>query len=296
MRRSMRAIFGGLMLVTALACASLTPGSIPQAGVSTIVAETLSAATIAAPPPVDTPTVPYGISSAFPGGSMVIPTGLGTGAAAETVAAALNVEGAPWWGIAPEHVRLTLESYPLQGKFHEPEILIFPAAEYAAVNESVAGNIQQLQGVASNPGSVPDDNSLPHISFFNAGPVFQAQVAVVPFQGGYGVRALTEYAQYTAPINNNDMFYHFQGLTSDGKKYIVAILPVTAPLLQADSAQASVPPAGGVTFPDFAAPDPAVFQIYYDAVSSLLSSTPAGDFTPSLTSLDALIGSLSVTP
>ena len=114
-----------------------------------------------------------------------------------------------------------------------PQIVVFPAAEYAAVNESAAANIQMLQGVLSNPGSVPDSKNLPHITFFNAGPVFQSQVAVVPFQGGYGIRALTEYAQYAAPVNNNDMFYHFQGLTSDGKKYIVAILPVTSPLLQA---------------------------------------------------------------
>jgi hypothetical protein len=193
-------------------------------------------------------------------------------------------------------VQLTLQGYALQGKFHEPRIIVFPAAEYAAVNESAAANIQMLHGIVADPGAVPDSKSLPHITFFNAGPVFQSQVAVVPFPGGYGVRALTEYAQYAAPINNGELFYHFEGLTEDGKKYVVAILPVTAPLLQADSPRSSVPPAGGVAFPDFASADPAAFENYYVAVSNLLNGTPAGDFTPSLTALDALIGSLSLAP
>ncbi|HET6845756.1 MAG TPA: hypothetical protein VFH29_02920, partial [Anaerolineales bacterium] len=107
---------------------------------------------------------------------------------------------------------------------------------------------------------------------------------------------LTEYAQYAAPISNNDLFYHFQGLTADGKKYVVAILPVTAPMLQADSARSSVPPTGGIAFPDMGSPDPAIYESYYTAVSSLLNTTPADEFTPSLTDLDALIGSLSLAP
>ena len=48
--------------------------------------------------------------------------------------------------------------------------------------------------------------------------------------------------------------------------------------------------------PDIANPDPGLFEDYYSAVSNLLNSVPPGDFVPSLTALDALIGSLSVAP
>ena len=287
---------GGVLLVATLACGLVEPGTVPGLGVSTIVAETLGAATGAPPAAAPTSAGTAGLTTAFPGGSMIIPLGLASGISAETVAAIVGQQDAPWWDMAPEHVLLTLQDYALAGRFHEPQIVVYPAAEYAAVNESAAANIQTLQGVLSNPGSVPNSRDLPHITFFNAGPVFQAQVAVVPFRGGSGIRALTEYAQYAAPVNNHDMFYHFEGLTADGKKYIVAILPVSAPLLQADSAQSSVPPAGGITFPDYANPDPANFEKYYTDISNLLNSTAASDFAPSLSTLDALIGSLSVTP
>jgi hypothetical protein len=293
-----KAIAGGVLLIATVACGLVAPGTVPELGVSTIVAETLNAATLVAPPPAESPAASTGLAVTFPGGSMVIPTGLAGGISSETVAAVLG-EGdgsAPWWGIGPEHVRVTFQDYVLQAKFHEPQIIVFPAAEYAAANESAAANIQTLQDVLSNPASVPESTKVPHITFFNAGPVFQSQVAVVPFRGGYGIRALTEYAQYAAPVNNNDMFYHFQGLTSDGTKYIVAILPVTAPLLQVDSAPSSLAPVGGVTYPDFSTADPAAFGSYYAAVSDLLNSTAESDFTPSLTALDALIGSLSVGP
>lgn len=296
MHRKFTGIASGVLLAATLACGLVEPGTLPQVGVSTIVAETVGAATAAFPAATETPAVPVGLTTAFPGGSMIIPEGLASGITAETVAAIVGQQDAPWWDMAPEHMLLALQGYPLTGRFHEPQIVIYPAAEYAAVNESAAANIQTLQSMLSTPDSVPDSKHLPHITFFNAGPVFQAQVAVVPFQSGYGIRALTEYAQYAAPVNNNDMFYHFEGLTADGKKYIVAILPVSAPLLQADSAQSSVPPAGGITFPDYSNPDPANFENYYSAVSNLLNSTAAMDFGPSLTSLDALIGSLSVTP
>ena len=128
---------------------------------------------------------PAGLVGHVPGGSLVIPAGLASGISSETVAAvagrARRHRGGNW---RPSTCASRLQGYALQGKFHEPQIIVFPAAEYAAVNESAAANIQLLQGVLSNPGSVPESTNLPHITFFNAGPVFQSQVAVMPFQGG----------------------------------------------------------------------------------------------------------------
>jgi hypothetical protein len=40
------------------------------------------------------------------------------------------------------------------------------------------------------------------------------------------VRYLAVLAQYPAPVNNQDLFYTCQGLTSDGRYFVPIILPV----------------------------------------------------------------------
>lgn len=295
MQRKWMSIVAVLVVAGILACGFLQPGTQAD-GVATIVAATLSAAT--AVPPTQEPSEPgpAGTPVSFPGGSLVIPQGLASGALSESVPAVAEQESAPGWDVAPAHTKLTLQGYVLQDKFHEPQVLIYPASAYAAVNETAAENMQQIRSAASNPAASPDPNALPHVSFFNAGSVFHARAAVVRFASGLGIRELTEYAQYAAPVNNTDLFYHFQGLSNDGKAYVVAILPITAPLLAPDSGQTAAVPLGGIVFPGFDNPDPAVLEGYYGSVSQLLNSTAAGDFAPSLIALDALIGSLTVTP
>ena len=65
------------------------------------------------------------------------------------------------------------------------------------------------------------------------------------------MRFLTEYGQYPAPVNNHELFYHFQGFTSDGEYYIVATLPVTAPVLAETGDAGSPLPSGGILYPFF---------------------------------------------
>ena len=59
------------------------------------------------------------------------------------------------------------------------------------------------------------------------------QVKYLDMKSGKGVRYLTQFNQGISPINNSELIYTFQGLTSDGKYYIAAVLPVTHPELPA---------------------------------------------------------------
>jgi hypothetical protein len=263
-------------------------------GVSTIVAETLAAATISAPRAADTPAADKGIVTSFPGGSLVIPEGLASGVSSENVEEL--IDGGPGWGNAPAHILITLEGYSLQGQFHEPQIWIFPAAAYAQVNEAAGSQIQALRKAVASPSSPLTDDLIPTVPFFNAASVFTSQVAPIQFQNGRGLRLVTEYAQYFATINNNDLFYQFQGLSSDEQTYIVAVLPVTAPLLAAAADPSSVPPAGGIVFPGFDNPNTELIAAYYESVTKLLNATPQEQFMPSLAALDALVQSLEVSP
>ena len=108
-----------------------------------------------------------------------------------------------------------------------------------------------------------------------------AQVQYLDFKTGKGVRFLTQFNNGLVQINNTELIYTFQGLSSDGKYYISAILPVTHPEL-----------------PDTSRVDEQLvlngFQDYISKTVTLLNQQPAGSFTPDLNKLDELIRSIEV--
>jgi hypothetical protein len=86
------------------------------------------------------------------------------------------------------------------------------------------------------------------------------------------------------PINNDELIYTYQGLTSDGKYYVAAVLPVNHPSLPADGqVTGNEPPA----FTDD-------FTAYLASVVAALNPEAASSFTPDLTQLDAMMSSLEV--
>ena len=110
------------------------------------------------------------------------------------------------------------------------------------------------------------------------------------------MRFLTEYAQYPVSANNAELFYEFQGFTSDGAYYVVAILPITAPVL-AETSDAGAPlPPRGIPYPYFAEGIEADMPGYYTAVTALLDSTSPEAFSPTIRQLDLLIQSMRITP
>jgi hypothetical protein len=290
------------MLITGLACSQSTalPTSTPEPVPTTEPTALLEDPT--ALPVEPTPELPAeptvepfpGTPITFGSVSLVIPPGLATGLTGEVIPAATGDNVAPW-EIAPEHIQLTLDGYTLQDKFHQPRLFLYPAEAYAALDEGVANNLAFIKGVCCRVGNTPDPTSLPHIPFFNAGQVFASNIQILPFQNGSGVRFLTEYAQYFATITNTDLFYHYQGLTEDEQYYIIAILPITAPLLAADANPESTVPAGGVPHPSFDDPN-ADWAGYYTNITALLTTTSPDLFTPTLAQLDALIRSIQITP
>jgi hypothetical protein len=147
-----------------------------------------------------------------------------------------------------------------------------------------------------NPGSTFTPDQLPAVPFFNAAQVFASNIQSISFQNGSGMRFLTEYGQYPAPVNNHELFYHFQGFSNDGEFYIVAIFPIAAPVLTETGDPASALPSGGIPYPFFDDPHPEALQTYYDSVANLLNATSPDAFTPSISQLDALIQSIWVAP
>lgn len=195
------------------------------------------------------------------------------------------------WEVIPEHIAFSFSGYALAATFHEARITIYPVSEFAsgggAANTAAALRTLLDSGQLPTAGGGFEGQGIPFLPPFNAAQLLHTQIAWVTFQNGRGLRFLTEYAQYNAPVNNTDLFYTFQGLTDDGQTYIAAILPVSHPALQADASQ--IPGGNADAFAS-------TYETYANDMALQLAGYGAAEFTPNLALLDALIASLQVAP
>lgn len=234
--------------------------------------------------PTNTPV----ISSPVPPGTQVdygtfhiwIPDGLATGTTNTT---GTDVEFPyinPSSGQMPQHLKLVLDGYPIQGAVLDPQVMLFPAAEYSKYSDLTAQVISTLQ-------TVPYLNGQPLPPGLPAG-AFNAHAGAVTFANGHGIRYLTQFDQAPLPANNRELIYYFHGLTNDGNSYVQAILPLQAQFLPTDQDPNSPLPSGGVPF------NMDDLGTYFQNISDKLNATPPGQFTPSLSVLDALLQSISI--
>ena len=291
-------IFSAFITTLVILGCSLASNSTPAPdtqNVATIVAGTIEAITAAPPaatpipPTALPPTQASGIPISFQNVSLVIPTGLANGAAGEQVAEVNANNGAPW-EVAPAHVKLTFKGYPLQGTMWEPTLHFYPTQQFSAMDDGAEQIITSLKSVISNPSSLP--GHLPFLPLINAQQDFYAQAQVLQFKNGTGIRYITQFDQAPLPINNQEMFYTFQGLTSDGKTYLSLTLPISSPVLPADNNPNSPVPSGDVAFDQN---DFSKFPQYISDVTGVLNSATPGSFSPSLSTMDELVKSISVT-
>jgi hypothetical protein len=236
-----------------------------------------------------------GLETAYGVLTLVVPPAVADGASGQEYPPVTN-EDAAYWQKTPGHLQVMLgEYYILKDKSHQATIYVYPAQAYAELVPATFESIHRLNNILGNPGAPIDPKTLPAVPFFNAQQVFASHIEVVSFQNGKGIRFLTEYAQYAASANNNDLFYNFIGVTNDGAYYIVAVLPITHPQLAETSDGGAIVPPGGIPYEYFS--DPNVdMMLYYTSVVQLLNTSSADAFTPTIGQLDLLIQSLQVAP
>jgi hypothetical protein len=200
---------------------------------------------------------------------------------AETVEAVSAGAGGGANEVMPQYRRLTLEGYPTSNPIYQPQIFIFPAGELAAANQTAGKTAADLETLLQTQQAGEQMPFLPLA--FSSIQAMDAQVQYLDFKNGKGVRFLTQFNNGMAPINNAGLIYTFQGLTSDGKYYVSAVLPVTSPELSADTAFSEQEAKAGPEYRD-----------YLTKTVAMLNQQPAGTFTPDLAKLDALIQSIEV--
>ncbi len=281
----MKRLFYSIAMITILLFACSIPSTPTQPAVTQPPVPTTPPVPTSPPVPTITsiPTEPPGVVANVTCNELAFyldPT-LASGYNCETIPA--STEGME---ITPQYTKLTLQGFVLSDKFWDAHISILPVAQYIPLlPDTIPGQVTALQVLI---GGGPAGDNLPLLPIFNAAQVFHAQYQVTPFGNGSGIRYITLYAQYFAPINNHDLFYTYQGLTTDGLYWVSAILPINNAILPVN---ADTMP-GGVSQEEFAAN----YVSYLTDITNQLNSQPSGSFTPTLAALDALVASITIQP
>jgi len=199
----------------------------------------------------------------------------------------VNGQGGPGFDVNPQYTELTLTGYVLSGRFFEPKIAVYPVQKFIELMpDAIPAKVSALQALIG--GGLTGNKGLPILPIFNAVQEFFAQYKVAAFVNGNGIRYLTQYSQFVDPINNHELFYTYQGLTSDGSYWISAILPISNPVLPADGNN----PPNGLTPEQFSNN----FTTYIADLTIQLNSQPAESYSPTITMLDALVTSITIQP
>jgi hypothetical protein len=205
-------------------------------------------------------------------------------------------EGMNVW---PVYVKFVLQGYNPESTAYQPQILIFPVADYEQLSNNPATSRYDAKTMVTNLQTILDTQQFPPQGYYlpiesmnngnylpvlpdqHASEVFHAQEAILKFQNGTGIRFITSFSQAHYPAIGPDMLYTFQGLTSDGKYYVSVFLPIQQPQLL------STP-----------APENDVDYLAYMAAAIEKLNQPEGEgvnpFAPSLALLDTLVQSIIV--
>ncbi len=189
-------------------------------------------------------------------------------------------------GAHPQYTQVSLTTYQT-GSAVPPEIDVFSVQSYNAdfPPNGISDFQTALQALIN--GGTPG-GTLPFLNPHESAQVLFAQYQVLHFPSGSGIRYLTQHAQNITVVDNNDLFYTYQGLTSDGSYAITAILPVSSPILPNHGD--TYP--GGETYQQFSDN----FDTYIADTKAQLDAQPPANYSPSLPLLDALVQSIRIHP
>src|SRR5262245_47105039 len=180
----------------------------------------------------------------------------------------------PFMNGVPEHLRYAFDGETLDPVVHyrQRQLLVYPLESYRQIHEGderaqFDQQVGALKTLIDRRGEGRTDNLLV-LPPMAAGQVFAAQVKHLEFRPGAGIRYVTRFSVTNTPTTNEEIFYTFQGITSDGQYYVSLFWPVSAK---------DLPPSK-----DFVES-----RRYIDALA------PA-DFTPPLDALDAMVRSIAI--
>ncbi len=284
-----------LVLISMLLLGACAPAATPVP-VTLPPQPTAAPATTTPAPEPTTPPEPTALpSSSFQpeiSPAMEIPSGVATGFNMVTVPA--ETEFHPH----PEYQSIAFDGYAIANvtdTWSQPRVDIFPVDAFIQAMPSASKIIFDLKTLDSSQELVAGQR-LPFLSTDIEAQFFTAKPKFLSFANVSGIRYLTQYTQGIYPVMNSRLIYTFQGVTSDGKYYVSAILPEGAAFLPDNfdyNNQNAGLPEGAIAFPSLDSADFATeIKAYRDAITTKIDQTPDRDFSIPLTALDEMVQSL----
>lgn len=136
---------------------------------------------------------------------------------------------------------------------------------------------------------------IPFMPYVEGSQDFQTRVRYLNFRNGRGIAFVTHYAVEPTLITNRALTYIFEGITDDGRYYVSATFPVSAPVLPDDFSEAEAVKRGlDATFRLSDAAAKKKHTRYVKQTARELETLSPDEYRPDLARLDKLLSSLRV--
>jgi hypothetical protein len=189
--------------------------------------------------------------------------------------------------IYPAHTELTIRDYPLTQTQFPPRVWIYPVSRFSELLPDILPpRVSDLKKLFSNEGW--SGGELPFLPAIPEIQTFFIHESVISFNGGQGVRFITEYSEGPTTISNMNIIYTFKGLTDDGMYWMAVTLPISSPIL----------PAEYDMLPEGYTQESLIlnYSSYMRDVKDALEPQAPGSFFPTIDRLDNLIKRITVSP
>lgn len=197
----------------------------------------------------------------------------------------------------PEHIAVGFGKLPFyKGKDFEfaPEITTHSVDAYSRIfdpeqkpSPSLLSNVALIRKLSEKSGDYKSGSPLPFVPFIDASQQVTIGFKPLSFTNGKGFRFVTQYGFEAGLINQSQLVYIFQGITDDGKTYVLATFPVSLK---------GLPKADDKKHLGFDTSNYADFELkqkeYFQKASEWLIKN-ADQMTPSLATLDVVMSSIS---
>lgn len=185
--------------------------------------------------------------------------------------------------VAPEHWEVTFAK-------SNAHVYVFPTSDpkvkdFKKSYPTVADATKDLSLLLKSKSAMP--KNIPYLPWMDASTPINSHMKYVNFKNGSGVRYIATYQIEQEVVSNDGLLYSMQGLSTDGKYFVSAMIPIKSKTLPAKSDAATWSKEKYDTFSkDFAN--------YSKKEEAKLNKLADGAFSPSIADLDKIIESIKV--